>query len=73
MEAAEDFMLNLECRDHGELCPGLDLEGLILQLLLAARGRQVDDHRGTTGRLHAQRQNDAHTRVVRVGKVLSAA
>lgn len=73
VKATEDFVLHLEGRNHRKLRTGLDLERLVLELLLKAWRREVDDNRRSAGRLHAQRQNDTDTRIVGIREIPSAA
>lgn len=64
-------MLDAEGHAHGEFGPFLDLEGLVLQSLLAARAREVDSDGVTADRVHGQGLDDANPRVARVGQIFS--
>jgi hypothetical protein len=66
VQAAEDLVLDLELGAHGELGVLLDLEGLVLERLLAARLGEVDGDGVPAGRVHGQGQDDAHTGVIGV-------
>lgn len=60
-------MLDLEGGTHGELGTLLDLEGLVLEGLLAAGGGEVDCDGVAAGGLHGQGLDDADAGVVGVG------
>lgn len=62
-------MLDLELGAHGELGALLDLEGLVLERLLAARGRELDGDGIAAGRVHGQGEDDADSGVIGVGEI----
>lgn len=73
VQAAEDLVLDLEGGAHGELGALLDLEGLVLEALLAARPGEVDRDGGAAGGVHGQGEDDADAGVVGVGDAGAAA
>ena len=72
VQTRENLMLHLELGAHGKLGTLLDLEGLVLQRVLAALLRKVDGDGVTAGGLHGQGLDDADTLIVRVRKILSS-
>lgn len=73
VQAAQNLVLHLELGLHGELGTLLDGEGLLLEVLQRPGRRQVDHDGLPAGRLHGERVDDAHARVVGVGQVVAAA
>jgi hypothetical protein len=73
VETAKNLVLNLELCAHGEFGTLLDVEGLVLEGGLAARGRKVDGDRRASRRVHCQGENDTDSGVVGVGDVGTAA
>lgn len=66
-------MLDLELCAHGELGTLLDLEGLVLERLLAAGSREVDGDGVAAGRVHGQGEDDADSGVAGIGDACAAA
>ena len=66
-------MLDLELGAHGEGGALLDLERVLFEVLGAAGSREVDHHRGAARRLHGERLDDAHARVVGIREIGAAA
>ena len=73
VKTRQDLMLDLELGRHGELGALLDFERLVLESLLAAGRRQVDDNGITALRMHRERRDDADARIRGVGEILSTA
>lgn len=71
VEAAENLMLDLELGAHGKLGTFLDLEGLVLEALLAAWRGEVNRDGWAARRVHGEGEDDADARVVGVGDVLA--
>lgn len=72
VQAAQDLVLDAEGGGHGELCAFLDLEGLVLEGVLAPGRGEVDGDWGAAGRVHGQGLDNADARVVGVGEVVAA-
>lgn len=66
-------MLDLELRLHAERRALFDCEWLALERLDGAGRSQVDDDVGAALDLETKRENDAFTRVRRVGDVFALA
>jgi hypothetical protein len=64
VQTAQNLMLHLELCRHVELGSLLDLEWLVLERLLGARGREVDGNRVTALGVHGEREDNADTWVV---------
>lgn len=73
MQTAENLVLDLELGAHGELGALLDLEGLVLERLLAAGSGQVDGDGIAVGRAHGQGEDDADSGVAGIGEIGAAA
>jgi hypothetical protein len=73
VQTAENLVLDPELGAHGEGGALLDLEGVLLEVVGAARGREVDHNRGAARRLHGERLDDADTGIVGVRQVVAAA
>jgi len=73
VQAAQDLVLDLELGAHGEGGALLDLEGVLLEVLGAAGGRQVDHDGRAARRVHGEGLDDADARVIGIRQVLAAA
>lgn len=73
VQAAQNLMLDLERGRHGKLGALLDLEGLVLEVLLASGSGQVNGDGVAAGCVHRQGEDDADAGIVGVGDVLAAA
>lgn len=73
MQTAENLVLDLELGAHGELGALLDLEGLVFERLLTARGGELDGDGIAAGRAHGQGEDDADSGVAGVGEIGAAA
>jgi len=73
MQTAQNLVLDLELGTHRELRSLLDLEWVVLQALLGAGGRKIDDYVGTAGGGHGERENDAVSGIGGVADVLAIA
>ena len=73
MQSAQNLVLDLEPRLHGELGSLLDSEGVVLEGLQGTRGSEVNGDGITASGVHGEREDDAVARVAWVGEVLAAA